>query len=75
VFSFACGPSGLRLRQFEWSSLSISERSGRKDPLKLVIVRDIWLTVFDAPCCHTMVAHKTIAVHNVMQAITRGRLR
>ncbi|MBN4659267.1 type I restriction endonuclease subunit R, partial [Escherichia coli] len=29
-----------------------------KDPLKLVIVRDMWLTGFDAPCMHTMYVDK-----------------
>ena len=40
---------------------------GRKDPLKLVIVRDMWLTGFDAPCCHTMYVNKPMAGHNLMQ--------
>ena len=38
-------------------------RKRRKDPLKLVIVRDMWLTGFDAPCCHTMVVDKPMAGH------------
>jgi type I restriction enzyme R subunit len=42
-----------------------------KDPLKLVIVRDMWLTGFDAPCCHTMYVDKPMAGHNLMQAIAR----
>jgi type I restriction enzyme R subunit len=41
------------------------------DPLKLVIVRDMWLTGFDAPCCHTMYVDKPMAGHNLMQAIAR----
>ncbi|ATG75726.1 DEAD/DEAH box helicase [Zobellella denitrificans] len=41
------------------------------DPLKLVIVRDMWLTGFDAPCCHTMYADKPMKGHNLMQAIAR----
>lgn len=41
------------------------------DPLKLVIVRDMWLTGFDAPCCHTMYVDKPMKGHNLMQAITR----
>ena len=41
------------------------------DPLKLVIVRDMWLTGFDAPCCHTMYVDKPMNGHNLMQAIAR----
>lgn len=42
-----------------------------KDPLKLVIVRDMWLTGFDAPACHTMYVDKPMKGHNLMQAIAR----
>ncbi|MFZ3018348.1 MAG: type I restriction endonuclease subunit R [Gallionella sp.] len=42
-----------------------------KDPLKLVIVRDMWLTGFDAPCVHTMYVDKPMRDHNLMQAIAR----
>lgn len=41
------------------------------DPLKLVIVRDMWLTGFDAPCAHTMYIDKPMRSHNLMQAIAR----
>ena len=41
------------------------------DPLRLVIVRDMWLTGFDAPCCHTMYVDKPMKGHNLMQAIAR----
>lgn len=41
------------------------------DPLKLVIVRDMWLTGFDAPCLHTMYVDKPMRDHNLMQAIAR----
>lgn len=41
------------------------------DPLKLVIVRDMWLTGFDVPCCHTMYIDKPMHGHNLMQAIAR----
>lgn len=41
------------------------------DPLKLVIVRDMWLTGFDAPCVHTMYIDKPMKGHNLMQAIAR----
>lgn len=42
-----------------------------KDPLKLVIVRDMWLTGFDAPCMHTMYVDKPMKGHGLMQAIAR----
>ncbi len=42
-----------------------------KDPLKLVIVRDMWLTGFDAPSMHTMYIDKPMKGHGLMQAIAR----
>lgn len=42
-----------------------------KDALRLVIVRDMWLTGFDAPCCHTMYVDKPMHGHGLMQAIAR----
>jgi type I restriction enzyme, R subunit len=42
-----------------------------KDELKLVIVRDMWLTGFDAPSLHTMYIDKPMQGHNLMQAIAR----
>ncbi|CAK0778433.1 Type I restriction enyme HindI endonuclease subunit [Azospirillaceae bacterium] len=42
-----------------------------KDPLKLVIVRDMWLTGFDAPAMHTMYIDKPMKGHGLMQAIAR----
>lgn len=41
------------------------------DPLQLVIVRDMWLTGFDAPDLHTMYIDKPMRGHNLMQAIAR----
>jgi type I restriction enzyme R subunit len=41
------------------------------DPLKLVIVRDMWLTGFDAPSLHTMYVDKPMKGHGLMQAIAR----
>ena len=41
------------------------------DPLKLVIVRDMWLTGFDAPCVHTLYVDKPMKGHSLMQAIAR----
>ena len=42
-----------------------------EDGLKLVIVRDMWLTGFDCPSMHTMYLDKPMAGHNLMQAIAR----
>jgi type I restriction enzyme R subunit len=42
-----------------------------EDPFKLVIVRDMWLTGFDAPCLHTMYLDKPMRGHGLMQAIAR----
>ncbi len=41
------------------------------DPLKIVIVRDMWLTGFDVPSMHTMYVDKPMQGHNLMQAIAR----
>ncbi|MEW6236414.1 MAG: type I restriction endonuclease subunit R [Candidatus Omnitrophota bacterium] len=41
------------------------------DPFKIVIVRDMWLTGFDAPCLHTMYIDKPMRGHGLMQAIAR----
>jgi type I restriction enzyme R subunit len=42
-----------------------------KDKLKLAIVRDMWLTGFDAPSMHTLYLDKPMQGHNLMQAIAR----
>jgi type I restriction enzyme, R subunit len=41
------------------------------DAMKLVIVRDMWLTGFDVPCLHTMYVDKPMQGHGLMQAIAR----
>ncbi len=41
------------------------------DEMKLVIVRDMWLTGFDAPACNAMYVDKPMKGHNLMQAIAR----
>jgi len=41
------------------------------DPFKIVIVRDMWLTGFDAPSLHTMYVDKPMHGHGLMQAIAR----
>ena len=44
---------------------------GPSDPLKLAIVRDMWLTGFDVPSLHTMYIDKLMRGHGLMQAIAR----
>ncbi len=41
------------------------------DPLRVVLVRDVWLTGFDAPSLHTMYLDKPMRGHGLMQAIAR----
>lgn len=51
---------------------NLSDRmKDENDPLKLVIVIDMWLTGFDAPALHTMYLDKPMKGHNLMQAIAR----
>lgn len=61
------GSSGQRARR----DLLAKRARDPKDPLKLVIVRDMWLTGFDAPCMHTMYVDKPMQGHGLMQAIAR----
>ena len=42
-----------------------------QDPMKMVLVRDMWLTGFDAPSLHTMYVDKPMRGHGLMQAIAR----
>ena len=42
-----------------------------KDPFRIVLVRDMWLTGFDAPSLHTMYVDKPMRGHGLMQAIAR----
>ena len=42
------------------------------DPLKLVIVCDMWLTGTDIPCLHTLYVDKPMRGHNIIQAISPG---
>jgi type I restriction enzyme R subunit len=41
------------------------------DPLQIVLVRDMWLTGFDAPCVNTLYVDKPMQGHTLMQAIAR----
>ncbi len=72
--------SGSATDPLDWQK-HIRNKAGRealarrfKDPddeLQLVIVRDMWLTGFDAPCMHTMYLDKPMSGHNLMQGIAR----
>ena len=48
-----------------------SRYKDEKDEFQIVIVRDMWLTGFDAPCMHTMYIDKPMHGHGLMQAIAR----
>lgn len=51
---------------------SLAERmKDPEDELRLVIVRDMWLTGFDVPSMHTLYIDKPMRGHNLMQAIAR----
>lgn len=55
----------------EQRKLLADRMKGDHDPLQLVIVRDMWLTGFDAPSMHTLYIDKPMKGHNLMQAIAR----
>ena len=66
--------------QLDWQQHIRNKRAARRagqavqepeDPFKIVIVRDMWLTGFDAPCLHTMYLDKPMRGHGLMQAIAR----
>jgi type I restriction enzyme R subunit len=66
------GPEMQRHNTTKQQRKDLSDRM--KDPddsLNLVIVRDMWLTGFDAPCLHTLYIDKPMRGHNLMQAIAR----
>jgi type I restriction enzyme R subunit len=68
----ADGPEISKHHTTKQQRRDLSERM--KDPsdeLKLVIVRDMWLTGFDAPCLNTMYVDKPMRGHSLMQAIAR----
>ncbi len=68
----ADGPEIAKHHTTKQQRRDLSERM--KDPndeLKIVIVRDMWLTGFDAPCLNTMYVDKPMRGHNLMQAIAR----
>lgn len=66
------GPEISRHHTTKEERRALAERM--KDPgdeLRLVIVRDMWLTGFDVPCLHTLYIDKPMKGHNLMQAIAR----
>ena len=75
VVMTASSDEGPMLAKFKTTKLQRRDLSDRmKDPddsLKIVIVRDMWLTGFDAPCLNTMYIDKPMRGHNLMQAIAR----
>ncbi len=75
VVMTAASSDGPRLSKHHTTKLerkALAERmKDSGDELKLVIVRDMWLTGFDAPCMHTLYIDKPMKGHNLMQAIAR----
>lgn len=66
------GPAIARHHTNKVQRRALAERmKDPDDPLQLVIVRDMWLTGFDAPSLHTMYIDKPMRGHNLMQAIAR----
>jgi type I restriction enzyme R subunit len=66
------GPEISRHHTSKQQRRDLSERMKNPDDgLKIVIVRDMWLTGFDAPCLNTMYVDKPMRGHNLMQAIAR----
>lgn len=75
VVMTAASSDGVKMQKHKTTKGQRKALAGRmkdeKDPLMLVIVRDMWLTGFDVPCLHTMYIDKPIKDHNLMQAIAR----
>jgi type I restriction enzyme R subunit len=69
----AADPQALQPHLYTKRTRKLLERRFKKvdDPLKIVIVRDMWLTGFDAPCLTTMYVDKPMRDLNLMQAIAR----
>ncbi len=66
------GPAMARHHSTKDQRRALAERmKDPNDPLQLVIVRDMWLTGFDAPSMHTLYIDKPMKGHNLMQAIAR----
>ena len=66
------GPKIAKHHSTKKQRRSLAERmKNPEDELQLVIVRDMWLTGFDAPSMHTLYIDKPMKGHNLMQAIAR----
>lgn len=66
------GPEIYRHHTSKEQRRNLSDRmKDPQDELKLVIVRDMWLTGFDVPCLNTLYIDKPMRGHNLMQAIAR----
>lgn len=66
------GPELIKHHTTKQERRALAERmKDSNDELKLVIVRDMWLTGFDAPSMHTLYIDKPMKGHNLMQAIAR----
>ncbi|MGB3615501.1 MAG: HsdR family type I site-specific deoxyribonuclease, partial [Elainellaceae cyanobacterium] len=66
------GPAIAKHHTTKTQRKALAERMrNQDDPLKLVIVRDMWLTGFDAPSMHSLYIDKPMKGHNLMQAIAR----
>lgn len=66
------GPELAKHHTTKQQRKALAERmKDNDDELKLVIVRDMWLTGFDAPSMHTLYIDKPMKGHNLMQAIAR----
>lgn len=66
------GPKIAKHHSTKEQRRSLAERmKNPEDELQLVIVRDMWLTGFDAPSMHTLYIDKPMKGHNLMQAIAR----
>ena len=66
------GPEISRHHTTKEQRRSLADRMKEpEDELKLIIVRDMWLTGFDVPCLHTLYIDKPMKGHNLMQAIAR----
>ena len=69
----ASDPPSLRTHATSLQEKKLLEKRIKdpEDPLRLVIVRDMWLTGFDAPCLHTLYVDKPMRGQGLMQAVAR----
>lgn len=69
----ASDPEALRAHATSAQEKKLLEKRIKdpNDPLKIVIVRDMWLTGFDAPCLHTLYVDKPMKGQGLMQAVAR----